>query len=137
MSFDFDVVKFVRECLHDPDKKRREQLNKSSLKYNRANRDKVMAQQKEYRALNPEVGLACGARYRARKLKASPEWLTKEHHADIQTMYSLAKKLERLCGVRYHVDHIVPLQGKNVCGLHVPWNLQILTARANVTKGNR
>jgi len=80
---------------------------------------------------------ACAANHRSVKLKATPQWLTKPQAEQINNFYWLAKDLKAVSGQDYHVDHIVPLQGKNVCGLHVPWNLQVLPSDINLSKGNR
>jgi hypothetical protein len=56
---------------------------------------------------------------------------------EIKNFYWLARDLKSVTGEEYHVDHIVPINGKNVCGLHVPWNLQVLPADINMSKGNR
>ena len=52
-------------------------------------------------------------------------------------MYWLASDLFKVTGEEYHVDHIVPLVGVDVCGLHVPWNLQVLPSDLNLKKGNK
>lgn len=64
-------------------------------------------------------------------VKAFPKWLTQEELFQMARIYTDA----RMTG--HHVDHIVPLQGSNVSGLHVPWNLQLLTPAENRSKGNR
>jgi hypothetical protein len=76
-------------------------------------------------------------RYYATKSNATPEWLTAEQKAEIIQIYNLAKDCQLVTGEPYHVDHIIPIRGKNVCGLHVPWNLQVLPADINVAKSNR
>lgn len=92
--------------------------------------------------MSPEEWIASYRAYRlerrvARRLgvkQATPPWLSEKHRQEIKDTYLKAKKLGAL-GELYHVDHIVPLRGKAVCGLHVPWNLQILPAKINLQKG--
>ena len=92
---------------------------------------------KNYRAANlHRAALRQRSRY-AKKKQAMPIWLTEDQLVEIANFYWLANDLGKVSGEVYHVDHIVPLQGKNVCGLHVPWNLQILPADLNIAKRNR
>jgi len=68
---------------------------------------------------------------RAQELKATPPWADA---AAIKKVFAKARELEVEDGQKRHVDHIVPLKGKTVCGLHVACNLQILTAEENLKK---
>ena len=77
------------------------------------------------------------SRRRSSKLNATPTWLSQEQLSQIEYLYWLSKDLELTSGQKYHVDHIVPLQGRHVCGLHVPWNLQVIPAEINLSKGNK
>ena len=73
---------------------------------------------------------------RARKMNATPKWLSEEDRKEIYVLHQTAKQLSKQAGEPYHVDHIVPLKGVDVSGLHVPWNLRVITAHDNHTKRN-
>jgi 5-methylcytosine-specific restriction endonuclease McrA len=71
------------------------------------------------------------------KLQRTPVWLSDDDRWMLEQAYELAVLREEATGVAYQVDHIVPLQGLAVSGLHVPWNLQVIPAIENKRKGNR
>ena len=100
------------------------------------NKEKRKVNLKNWRRLNSDKHAAKQKRRDAAKLKRTPQWLTSQHHEEIGRLYWLAADLQKVSGEKYHVDHIVPLQGKNISGLHVPWNLQILPADMNCSKSN-
>lgn len=101
------------------------------------NKEKIALRRKDYYKDNKACFIAYAAKRKAIKIQATPCWLTKEDFEAIEKFYEEAYNLKMLTGEEHHVDHIVPLQGKNVCGLHVPWNLQVLTARENIAKSNK
>lgn len=108
----------------------RQKLRDKQLKYCRDNHEQVLERKRKHYQNNKSTYLAYGASRRARKNNATPDWLTDEQKVYMASFYAL-------CPPGHHVDHIVPLKGSNICGLHVPWNLQILTAEENIKKGNR
>lgn len=101
------------------------------------NPDKAKVSNAMWRKANPGKMNAKNARRRAAKFNATPEWLTKKQLLEIEEFYIEAVRLTKETGIKHQVDHKEPLQSKDVCGLHVPWNLQILTAEENIRKGNK
>jgi len=75
-----------------------------------------------------------GANRRASKISATPKWVD---HKAIAKIYQDAAEIQRITGIEHEVDHIVPLRSKLVCGLHVPANLRVITAKENNRKGNK
>jgi 5-methylcytosine-specific restriction endonuclease McrA len=86
---------------------------------------------------NPDKVNAQKARRRAAKLNRMLKWGKEYLKPEIDNWYRRAKLATIFMEEQYEVDHIEPLQGKNVSGLHVPWNLTLLTQSENASKGNR
>jgi len=112
--------------------------NKDKIRsYRQANSESIKIRQSNYRSNNKGLINSRNAKYKASKKNRTPKWLTKFDLDYIKNIYVQAKELEKLDGIKREVDHIIPLQGVNVSGLHVPWNLQILTSTENNIKNNR
>jgi hypothetical protein len=99
-------------------------------------RDEVLASVRAYRAANPEKMRALGARKKATLAKRTPKWLTADDWKAIEAFYAEAVRLTKETGMEWHVDHIIPLRGKTVSGLHVPGNLRVIPAEENMRKTN-
>jgi hypothetical protein len=109
-----------------------ETRNARSRQWREQNKERVVKRYAEYAQNNKPTLTAREAKRRAAKQRATPSWA---HDEKTKAIYIEAKRLQDLDGIKRHVDHIVPLRGKNVCGLHVHYNLQILTSQENLRKG--
>ena len=110
-----------------------ESRKKSTDKYNASVRGTRKAYNAQWKKDNAAKVLASTRKRQATLINACPSWAD---HKKIMIIYAVAKFLNDNCihGLKYHVDHIIPLRGKNVCGLHVHNNLQVLEAGENLRK---
>jgi 5-methylcytosine-specific restriction endonuclease McrA len=99
--------------------------------------EEVREYKEKYKAANPELYKALTSVRKRRHRNATPPWITKEQKLQIRQMYLQAQKLTKVTGERYVVDHIVPLINDFVCGLHLPWNLRVMTQEENLKKSNK
>ena len=100
-------------------------------------KDRRSAARKKHKAENPELYRAHTNARRKRFKEATPPWLTKDQKKQIRGLYLQAQQISKVTGQQYEVDHIIPLLGENVSGLHVPWNLQVILANENRIKNNK
>lgn len=107
------------------------------LRYREENREQLKLKNRQWQLANPARVREKARRYQASRQHATPAWLSAIQLAQIQEFYEIAEALEMQTDVRYHVDHIHALNGKNFRGLHVPWNLQVLPYDENIRKSNQ
>ena len=96
---------------------------------------------REYRnpwKANHKTQIRADTKARRRKHRdATPPWLSRKQKSEIRQLYQIAMTMTQTTGEQYVVDHIIPLQGETVCGLHVPWNLRVITQEENLKKSNK
>jgi len=126
-----------REKIKERRMKNREKNLEHKRKWYKANQEKVKAYEKEWNKNNNDKKRTNAALRRAAKMQRTPCWLTEYDRALIQRKYTLASKKTESTGERWVVDHILPLQGKLVSGLHVSANLRVIKETTNLRKHNK
>jgi CRISPR/Cas system CMR-associated protein Cmr5 small subunit len=117
-------------------RKHPEMIVAKTIRWKRRNPEKAAEVSRRTRTKNSVRILVNKARYRANKAKRTPLWLTKADLFEIQCIYTYRDALKKV-GLDYEVDHIIPLKGEEVSGLHVPENLLVIKASENRLKNNR
>ena len=113
-----------------------EELKARSRLFNKVNSEVINEKKRIYQKKNLHIFAANNAKREAAKLQRTPAWLTEDDKWVMAEAYELAALREKIVGGKWHVDHIVPLQGKVVSGLHTPINLQVIPAKLNRSKSN-
>ena len=118
---------------------RLEKSRKRAVKWRVANpqHENTKAAKQRWKIENPGKVNAHGAKRRAALLQRTPNWLTEDDMWLIEQAYELASLRSKMLGFSWHVDHIYPLQGKDVSGFHTPSNLQVIPWIDNIRKANR
>jgi hypothetical protein len=123
-------------------KKKYAEKNKEACKariavWRESNKEKMAELRKAWRDANKHKAQAYVRKYQAAKRKRVPNWLTPDDNWMMEEAYELAIRRTKMFGFQWDVDHVLPLQGKTVSGLHTPLNLQVIPAVVNSSKGAR
>ena len=117
--------------------KNKEKVKEIRKAYRERNKERLAAEYKTWRLANKGKLNAKVQKRHAARLNRTPGWLTEEDLGKIESIYKEAQRLREETGEGWHVDHIIPLQGEKLSGLHVPDNLQVIRAKDNLSKHNR
>lgn len=115
----------------------RERNPNRAYEYYLENKEAIQTYRKEYVEKNKDKILAKTRKRQAAKLNRTPKWVDAEELWLIEEAYALARLRTEMTGIYWHVDHVIPLQGKLVSGLHTISNLQVIPALLNYKKNNR
>lgn len=99
-------------------------------------REKKREYQEAWKRKNLDAVRADTKSRRRKHRQATPDWLTPTQRREIRELYRIAIHTTKITGEQYVVDHIIPLRSTTVCGLHVPWNLRVITRAENLAKSN-
>ena len=108
-----------------------------SRQWNKENPEKARERLTKWYEANPGMRAVYGAQRKKHIALATPDWLSDHDILRIKGTYQVCAMRRNESDIDWHVDHVVPLRGKTVCGLHVPWNLKIIPAKENMSKGNK
>jgi len=109
-------------------------MKKQSKLYRAKNKERLQEKNKKWWEANPDKRVAYLAKRRAKH--RMPKWVNKEEKFLITEVYSLAKLRTKMTNIVWHVDHVIPLLGTKVSGLHTIYNLQVIPAKLNQQKNN-
>ena len=144
----------LKKCLsyHNLDPERKKERIQSAINWNKQNPELHKQSDEKWKKNNPEKRKeatrrdrknhparvnAYSAKYNADLIGSTPKWLSNKAYKQIEEKHETKQKLQDDTGVVYEVDHIMPLNNKICCGLHVPWNLKVITRTENRKKGNK
>lgn len=109
----------------------KKKMRETTRRWTAENPERKRQMDLEFKEKNRSLVTSYKGKYRAARRMATPSWLTPEHINEIRQVYEEARRLSLETGIPHEVDHIVPLAGKIVSGLHVPWNLRAIPKTEN------
>lgn len=127
-------VKLLDSSYRDRNRERERQRLKV---YSENNPEKIRASSGRYRSANLEKYRFYEASRRARKANATPAWFGELDEMVLSEAFSLCVQREKETGIKWHVDHLIPIQARMACGLHYSDNVQVIPAAVNCLKSNQ